>query len=134
MSWRDYIRKITDEDRLNLLDTILQNEEDTGCSQYRYREGDEETEECIYWEGSGEPLITEAFNREDWIIAAEGDFGKVFDAEGNEIEHVTSANMKTGWCEFMKSENGVFALDDNGEIKKFVEEFPAPLKFVREER
>lgn len=64
MSWREYIGRLSDSERRELLEVILENEEAVGCSQYQYREAfedeDESREECIYWEATGEPLIERA--------------------------------------------------------------------------
>lgn len=139
MSWREYIGRLSDSERHELLEVILENEEAIGCSQYRYREAiedeDESCEECIYWEATGEPLI-ERYSRDDWVVAVDGDWGDVFDADGNDINWVVRANLKTGWCECLQvDENGDFVTDTYGYgTAKVTKTYPAPLRFERIER
>lgn len=127
MGWREYMWSLSDPERGQLLEAVLENEQDKGFSEYCYRDGDDE---CFYWEGSGEPIV-EKFIREDWVIAEDGDFGRVFDADGDELFHVSRANMKTGYCES-------FQADESGHIKygpiKETRYYSAPLRFEREER
>lgn len=65
--WREYLKKLTPEQRDTILVKILQHElDELGMDSYiRYREASppEEdgsvSEECLFWEGNGENVLND---------------------------------------------------------------------------
>jgi hypothetical protein len=56
-----------------------------------------------------------------------GDYGRVFDSNGKEIHYVEHGNLTTGELVTINCSR----LDEEGEVARVIEKFPAPMRFER---
>jgi hypothetical protein len=64
------------------------------------------------------------------VSVGQGDYGHVFDAEGNPVDFCIDANLDTGECLVFETLNGKVLVQDREAVRKTIVR-PAPLRFVR---